>query len=348
MEKFAPRFLSTAIGSLPHKSEEEACEVTLKFLDEIPAWPQLPNRSWLENMYVQYSEGMPCAQLDLDKQQLTFNSPKSCQKEIEHFYQKYLAQDVESFRISEEYAKGFYCLLKSLKNSGSWKGRFIKGHVTGPISIGLTITDKDKKPIFYDETLRDILVKTLAMKAKWQVKKFKQAFPEASVIIFLDEPYLASFGSGYISLNRETAIAALNEVIEATEAVSGIHCCGNTDWSLLTQTKVNIISFDAYSYSENLFLYMSDLEGFLEQGGSIAWGIVPSAQDILELDVINLTSKLEKEINLLIAKGINRQALLEKSIITPSCGTASLSVDQAEKVYQLANEVSNQIRAKYF
>ena len=51
--------LPTMIGSMPHTDPAEACAVVSRYLKDIPAWPQLPQRSFKENMYAQYSEGFP-------------------------------------------------------------------------------------------------------------------------------------------------------------------------------------------------------------------------------------------------------------------------------------------------
>ena len=58
-EKFHLNGLATAVGSLPQTDPQEACSLILANLPDIPVWPQLPKRSFLENMYVQYSGGFP-------------------------------------------------------------------------------------------------------------------------------------------------------------------------------------------------------------------------------------------------------------------------------------------------
>ena len=46
---------ATAIGIMPHKDVNKALE--LSFSLDIPFWPQLPNVSYFEDMYVQASQG---------------------------------------------------------------------------------------------------------------------------------------------------------------------------------------------------------------------------------------------------------------------------------------------------
>ena len=112
--------------------------------------------------------------------------------------------------------------------------KYIKGQITGPITFGLSLTDQEQKPIFYDPTLRDILVKHLSFKARWMEKRYSTTFfPEITTIIFFDEPSLSSFGLAFSGLNREEVILSLNECFDAVKGLKGVHCCGNTDWSVL-------------------------------------------------------------------------------------------------------------------
>ena len=49
-------------------------------------------------------------------------------------------------------------------------------------------------------------------------------------------------------MTRDDTVAKLGEVIEAVHAegaLAGVHCCGNTEWSILIDAGVDIINFDA-------------------------------------------------------------------------------------------------------
>lgn len=353
MDKF--NCLTTAIGSLPHKDIEKACQMVLNYLPEVPIWPQLPQRSFKENMYIQYSENLPCVICDEENKRIFFDTSKDVELQLEKFYQKYLDKDIDYFKISEDYSAFWGQILKAgfSKSKFCFQGltpKFIKGHITGPISFGLTITDENKKAIIYHKQLFDTVVKGLAMKALWQSSKFKDL--NLPTIIFIDEPYLSTFGSAYVNLSREEVIIPLNEVIETikewgqtlTPPLVGIHCCGNTDWSLLMETKVDIISFDAYSFISNFALYPEELTMFLNRGGMLAWGIVPSSNEVVNEDATSLVKRFEKGRELLSSKGIQKELLLKNLFITPSCGTGSLSEDMAERVFKLALELTNQIK----
>lgn len=335
--------LATAIGSLPHKDVNRACRIILENLPDAPIWPQLAKRSFKENMYVQYSENLPCVVLDEQAERVFFETTKDVEQELERFYQRYIDQDIDYFKISRDHAAGFYLILEELKER---KTRFVKGHLTGPISFGLTVTDEHKKSIIYNEQIFDCVVKGLAMKALWQISKFK--ILNRPSIIFLDEPYLAAFGSSYISLGKDDVIKPLNETIDIIkdyeDVLVGIHCCANTDWSMLMETKADIISFDAYGFIDNLALYPDDLTAFLKRGGILAWGIVPSGEEVMKEDCGSLVKRFEAGLELLSGRGVQRELLLKNLFITPSCGTGSLLEEVAERAFSLTLELTNQIR----
>ena len=336
---FKPKGLATAIGSMPHTDPAEACSIVLAKLPEIPVWPQLPHQSFLENMYAQYSEGFPG--VVLESEHIYVNRSTDLSESLEKFYAAYLENDIDKYAVSMEYAAGLHQFL-SLKV----KPFAVKGQVTGPISFGLVVTDQDRRPILYDETLADALAKHLRMKAAWQERELAKLSP--NTIIFIDEPYLASLGSAFVSLDNDTVISLTNEVLGGISKLKGMHCCGNTDWSVLLTTDIDILSFDAYNYGESLALYPAAVKAFLDRGGVLAWGIIPSEEATLPGETApNLLARLEKLMRLLSGKGIDYDILLERCLITPSCGLGSISSQAAVKALELTAEVSREFRRSH-
>lgn len=343
-----PHLLPTAIGSMPHTDVQEACQFVLNNFRDIPVWPQLPNVSFLENMYVQYTEGMPGVVVDEEKEKVYFDlSSPDFQSHLQDFYEEYLAGDTDSFAISFEYAQGLYGMIDLLRSLRKQEFQFIKGQVTGPVSMGLAVTDQSRKPVLYNEEAIDAITKALAMKAKWQEEAFKKHFPDTETIIFFDEPYLSSFGTAYVSLSKEKAISLISEAAKSVQGMVGVHCCGNTDWSILAQSDIDIISFDAYGFADNLALYRDEIEKFVQKGRAIAWGVVPSSGEVKDESVGSLSKLFEEKIDLLAGDGLSKEELLGTSLITPSCGTGTLSVELSEMVVKLTNSLSKELRRKY-
>jgi methionine synthase II (cobalamin-independent) len=330
-------FEATGIGSLPFKDANKACQLIFDNFKDIPFWPQLPKRSYREHMYCQFSEGMPGVVID-DKAKTIHIDSKRCYVEIEKAYQKFLDADSEYFKVSKSYAEGLYKFIDGFKNNAK-EARLVKGHITGPVSFALSVTDENKKALIYDNDIFDVVTKVLCMKAKWQIKVLKKL--NKNVIIFIDEPYLVSIGSSFVNISLQDVTKALEEMSNAIKeegAISGIHCCGNTDWPVLLKRGIDIINFDAYNFIKEFSLYSDEIKEFLHNSGTIAWGIVPSSQDADKESKDSLTKKLKESIKLLSAKGIDTNNI--SSIITPSCGLGTLEEKMAEKILSLTNNIS--------
>lgn len=348
---FKPRGLATAIGSFPYKDAHRALELIFQYIPEAPCWPQLPQLAPEEDMVAQYIEGLPGVVWISKERRLFFNTEGPVFDEgIVHFYEKYLAVTddnetdlLEEFAITDRHSAGFYAFQERLwfaDDLGPVK--YLKGQVTGPVTFGLGLPDQTGKASFYSETLRDVITKNLAMKAKWQIEKLSEFGKKC--IIFIDEPVLASFGSSaMISVSREQVVKVLTEIVEAIHAsdgLAGVHCCGNTDWSMVLETPVDILSIDAYGYGETLFLYPDELRAFILRGGTIAWGIAPTSEQAVTESAEALVFKYEGFLNQIAALGFSTETLHVATMFTPSCGTGSLSEDLAESVFATLSAVS--------
>lgn len=338
------KITGTAVGSLPFRDTRKAMDLVTNVFSEAPFWPQLPKRDFREGMYIQYSEGLPGAVLDREKQRLYFsmNGNYACAKE--KFMDALIQDDLESFGMSREYADGFYAFLETYQRDAS-APPMVKGQVIGPISFGLTITDEKNRSILYNPEFEEIITHGLMMKARWQARKLLEISPQA--ILFIDEPYLASFGSAFIALEREQVIQTIgliSEAIKGEGVKSGVHCCGNTDWTLLMEAGVDIINFDAVSYFESMTLYPGQLLTYLKGGGSLAWGIIPNSESVRAETTASVVKRFWDGIQILEARNIPRELLLASVWITPCCGAGSMQDEDAEKMIRLANEATEIIR----
>lgn len=331
-------FEATGIGSVPFKDAKAACDIIFSNFQAIPFWPQLPRISFYENMYVQFSERLPGLVVDENKKTIHMDLSQAG-LEFTDVYEKCLEGDADFFAVSEDHAKGFYEFLRLSKNlPGSVK--FLKGHIIGPISYALSLTDENKSPILYNNDFFEVLTKVLIMKAKWQIKKLKSCFPK--VIIFIDEPSLVSIGSSYVNINPDTAFAKLDELIGAIKeegALCGLHCCGNTDWPLLLKRDIDILSFDAYNFTKEILLYSAELKEFFRRGSTVAWGVVPTSSDAINLETADgLADRLGNAVNAMAAKGIEKN--IASSLVTPSCGVGTLDEASALKAFESAKRLS--------
>jgi methionine synthase II (cobalamin-independent) len=292
-------------------------------------------------MYVQFSEGFPGAVVK--EERIYIERSQDLDKPLEALYIAYLENDSNKYPTSADYATGLHYFL----NLTSIEPLAVKGQIIGPVSWGLTITDNDQRSIIYDDTLADAAAKLLRLKATWQEKALTKL--SKNTIIFVDEPYMASFGSAFVSLSKERVISLLEEVFGGISGLKGVHCCGNTDWSVLLDTSADILSFDAYNYAQSLSLYPAEIKEFLARQGTIAWGIVPNDEEALAREsAASLKDRLEEAMAPFTRKGIRFQQLLTQGLLTPSCGLAPLATEEAAaQALELLAELSAKIRKRY-
>lgn len=344
--RFEPQGLCTGIGSLPHVEPREAVALVVEKLPEIPFWPQLPRRSPLEGMTLQYLKGFPgLRETGPGRDPVVDLGPEGV-AELEGFYQAVLGEDADFFTLERERAEGFYAFEEVLRSRPREGMRFVKGHVTGPVTLASALKGGDGREILYDDTFREVVAAFLSGCIRWQVRRLS-AFG-APVVVFFDEPVMEVYGSAYSSgLTAELVESLWGPCLEAAHgegAAAGIHCCGNTDWGFLFRSGADIVNFDAYHYLEKMLLYPEDAQRFLAGGGSLAWGIVPTSHEARGTNAEALILRLEEGMKRFAAAGVDADLLRRQCLLTPSCGMGSLTPELSEEILGMLSKVSSHMR----
>ena len=349
---FEPNGLPLLIGSLPLADHGEAVRLVFDYTPDIPLWPQLPVHPE-EGMMAQFLPGMPGVVDNPERQFVDIESPTYADALVQ-FYEEYMSVsegetdiDRSRFVLTKDTAHGFFTFIDHIRALPD-PPLAVKGQVTGPVTFTTSVTDQNGRAIFYDPQTRDAAIKLLALKARWQVRVLSKL--GRPVILFIDEPALAGFGSSdMISISRDDITACLDEVADAIHSeggLAGIHICANTDWSIALGGSVDVVNFDAYAYFDRFILYPEDIKRFIASGGILAWGIVPtlSPDDLDRETVDSLAARWEDQARAVAALGIDPAQVLRQSLITPSCGAGSLSRDRALRVLELTRGVSDRVR----
>lgn len=357
---FSANGLPLLIGSLPLTDHREALDWIFDATPEIPLWPQLPTNPF-EQMMPQFAEGIPCIrEEDLNKPEgrILFDvSGADFEKNVLTFFEEYMAvlenpeKLTESrFKVSSDRAEGLYLFAKAIGTREDIVA--VKGQVTGPFTMLTGIKDRQGRAGYFNDTIREMVIKGIAMKAAWQTRLLSGK-TDKQVIIFIDEPSLAGLGSSaYISVTAAEIQEMINEVAGAIHqmgGLAGIHVCANTDWELLLESQIDVLSFDAYSFFDKFAPLKNTINTYLDRGSIIAWGCVPTgrAEDIEKENSDSLTALWESQAELLVGPNRSKKDLLRQSFITPSCGTGSLKPELAKKVLELTKAVSDNLQAKY-
>lgn len=331
---------TTAMGILPHKDINEAMK--LAFSVDIPFWPQIPHFDFYEDMYVQVTENFPGITVDDVNEKIIFNTEKFYE-ELPNYIENYDNDDF--YRIAGRYS----AVYRSFLNDPRIKDYpIIRGQSIGPVSFGLKIADENKKPIIYNDEVKGFLYEFLAKKINVQRRELAAINPNA--FVWLDEPGLEFIFGSFTGYPAEVAKNEYRNFLTQLEGPKGVHLCGNPDWSFLLDLNLDILSIDHLTNGEIFVKYIEQIKNFLDRGGIISWGIVPTMTNEFDQESIDsLIAKLEEMWNYLDAHGISKKQVLSQAWLAPArCCLVNLDGnDTVEKAFRYLNDVSRQIRNKY-
>ncbi|HOV79796.1 MAG TPA: hypothetical protein PK728_06765 [Bacillota bacterium] len=353
--RFEPEGLATGIGSMPYTEAADALLMIKKYLPFIPNWPQLPQRGSREHFVSQYLKPLVAAGLLIEEGGKAYfdTTREDWTDNLTEFYSIYLSAEegdqsaLKYFSFPEDSAPGFYAFMDEMAK-GTGEAVVLKGQVVGPLSVSFQVKDEKGRFAYYDDCLRDLVVKTLAMHAAWQAGELGRFGPGA--MIFIDEPAAGVYGqSGFITVTREMIkedIGAIAGAVHSAGGLAGVHCCDAMDWSILFELDLDVVSFDSYNYFSSLVPFAASLKTFFGNGGSLAWGLVPTTHNrAVAEDGDSLLKILEGQWNELSGRGIPRDVLFKRCLVTPACGTGLLDRVQAERIFQLTAQISETLRS---
>jgi len=348
---FEAKCRTTAMGIMPHRDIDKALELVLGL--DIPFWPQLPNVSLYEDMYIQTSEHFPGIAIDFEKGRLVFKSARF-EEELNDYFTE--MENPEIYALTKEYSMVFSRFL-----SRDLQGyEAIRGQITGPVSFGFKVLDENLKPIIYNEEVRPILFDFIQKKVNVQYQELKGKNQNA--FVWVDEPGLGYVFSGLSGYNDQQAKKDYYDFVQGLEGPKGLHLCADVNLPYLLELGIEILSFDAFQIGFMPKEYAWSVAEFIKKGGIISWGIVPTESSILliqtperlALTLSNYWDVISQHTGLPLSQ-IAEQALIAparcclKDITTETAGTCEIpNVEEkiVEKAFAFLPEISEILRKK--
>ncbi|HHX74907.1 MAG TPA: hypothetical protein GX699_08390 [Firmicutes bacterium] len=340
--------LATGIGSLPCKTPAQALELIFKHVPLLPHWPQLPAAGKAEGMIRQYLSPLADSGLVAEREDMNpyFATEEEGWEERLANFDRLLAspteETVSAFAFPPEAAAGFYAFLDHLSHKGCGPARLLKGQLTGPLTMGIMVTDGKLQPAFYHHRLRGILTGSLAMHLRWQARELKQF--NLPVLLFLDEPGLYACGkAGHAARLRDNLTKCYELLLQTAQAegiLLGIHACAGVDFGLLFSLPFAVVNIDTYNYFKALLPYSQELNNYLQRGGVVAFGLVPTSAQVEQETAAGLLARLQEQMEQLAARGVDLNRLRRQVLFTPSCGAGTLTERQASLIYRLLQQVA--------
>ncbi len=326
------------MGIMPHQDVDRALDVALSL--DIPFWPQLPKVSYFEDMYVQALENFPGVRIDPISQKIYFALSRFYE-ELPSYFEK--ADDPRTFKLTKEFSIVYHQFLgRDLSHYPA-----IRGQMISPISLGLKIVDEDQKSIIYHDEVREVLFDFIQKKVNQQYRELREK--NANAFVWVDDPGLALIFNALSGYNEFQARVDLDRFLEGLEGLRGVHLCAKPDWDFLLKSKIDILSFDSFNCGVMIINYPS-VKDFVNRGGIISWGIVPTYTEFLEQETVDsLMEKLETFWEDLSGKGVDLKKLLRQSLLAPAtCNLLNPDKEETvERAFEVLRGLSKKIRKKY-
>jgi hypothetical protein len=324
---------------MPHTNVHQALETALSL--DVPYWPQLPNYSYYEDMYVQAAEHFPGIVLDMEHKTVRFSMDKfieEFEETMAHF------EEPEYFDVSKAYSVVYHRFLDlDLSDRPA-----IRGQLEGPVSFGFNILDQDDRPILFDDTIRPFMFEFMAKRINAQLNRLKDK--NANAFMFIDEPGLQFIFSAMSGYGEQKAKTDLDDFFSRIDSPRGIHLCGNPDWDFLLGLDMDILSLDVYSNAQIFGSCASSIKKFLNRGGILVWGIIPTGLETFEKENLNFLSfKLNNIWKALGKKGIDIDQIVRSSMLSPAtcCLVNADKEKTVEKAFQMTCNLSQILREEY-
>jgi hypothetical protein len=125
-------------------------------------------------------------------------------------------------------------------------------------------------------------------------------------------------------------------------AIAGLHCCGRADWPVVLQAGPQMLSLPVDAGATD---HPGAFADYLERGGWLAWGAVPTDRPLGETAEI-LWRRMEAEWDALADAGCDPRLLVEHAVVTPACGLVGLDVTQAAHVMDLTGDLARRVVAR--
>jgi hypothetical protein len=328
---FVPAGAVTGIGSLPLTSVSEAIKAVAVHSSEVPFWPQLPQRSESEGAIAQ---GLGCLADLLEPRSEGYGY------QVKAGQIDFVVDRLHGSRgvFGENSASGFGAFEKALASGTFSSAVAVKGQIEGPITLSAYLFHRDRS-FLSDSVLFAATVFHVSQMIAWQIERLQVA--GLPVLLFVDEPALCLAGltSGVSEEQRLNALTATLQDARVHGAYAGLHCCASRPLERMFRVKPDILSFDADEGLDGFFGDWRALD-FVQQGGIVAYGLVPTRSGLDAADSASIFIRWLKAASL----AGDPQRFAQRAMITATCGLGLLDETSIETSFHVAHDVSKLVK----
>lgn len=323
----------TGIGSLPLTSIPSAIRSVAEFSPEVPFWPQMPQLSERESVI---SQGLDIVAELIEPRSEGYGyqvKERRLDLVLEILHRS-------SGELTPANAAGFAAFEEALSSGLFRSAVAVKGQIEGPITLSAYLFHQGR-PFLSDPALFAAIAFHVSQMICWQIDRLKST--GLPVLLFVDEPALcleAPVANAVTEEQRLNALAITLEDARVRGAYAGLHCCAARPFERMCRVKPDIISFDAH---EGLDLFFGDWHAldFVHQGGTVAYGIVPTRPGLNAVDSASIFIRWLKAASL----AGDPQKFAQRAMITATCGLGLLDTSSVAESFGVAHSISKLIRS---
>ena len=312
--------IATAVGSLPHHDAAAAAALVLRCLPELPAAPELPMRTPLEGVVAQWARAIDGIDVAADGT-LVQVSALDGRAEIDASF--------------DRDAHGGLLTFLDVAAAQPVPPRRVKVQCAGPLTLGVALVEIGIEP--------DVAFRLGARTARAWGRALEalvgSRLPGAAILVCFDEPALVRWQAGTAPLDRETATDILSTALAAPACLTAVHVCGPGDLRLALAAGPRLVHFDIGALDLDDAVSLSR---FLEGGGWVMWGTIPTHRPVGE-HAAPLWKGLLGTWCELTRRGCDPSRLRSQALIAPACGLAGHGASQAERAMMLAREIGGYV-----
>ena len=323
----------TGISSLPLTSIASAIRSIAEFSPEVPFWPQLPQLSKQESIV---GQGLAVVE-DLIEPR---NEGYGYQVKEGRLDSVLEILHRSSGELTPRNAAGFIAFEEALSSGLFRSAVVVKGQIEGPITLSAYLFHQGR-PFLSDPALFAAIAFHVSQIICWQIDRLKSI--GLPVLLFVDEPALcleAPLSNAVSEEERLNALAITLEDARLRGAYAGLHCCAARPFERMCRAKPDIISFDAHEGLDLFFANWHALD-FVNQGGTVAYGIVPTRPGLNASDSASIFVRWLKAASL----AGDPQKFAQRAMITSTCGLGLLDTSSVGESFSVAHSVSKLIRS---